>query len=153
MFSPCFVSHHFFFHQILNFYETGKLSLVKTVPIMEELESIVVLNAKHAAQILSAIDEEANENTYVVLTAGERGILKMYKVFMKGLDGKSFSLVPIAEFPLSVGSTPSSNNADIPEAARNLKRIVSLQYMPLSGEVLTVSNDYNIANYSMYFHS
>ena len=47
--------------QVVNFYELRELVHVKTVPIMEELEGLVILNAHHSRALLGAAahDSEA----------------------------------------------------------------------------------------------
>ena len=59
---------------------------VKTVPAMEELESAVILSRPDAKQLLSnfpADDSLSTTPSYVLLTGGEKGIIKFYRFEMK----------------------------------------------------------------------
>lgn len=71
---------------MINFYSVRFLSHVKTVPAMEELESAVILSRPDAKRLLSNFssgDLTSNVPTYVLATAGEKGIVKFYRFEMK----------------------------------------------------------------------
>ena len=71
---------------MINFYSLRYLSHVKTVPAMEELESAVILNRSDAKRLLSNFSSDeltSNTPTYVLATAGDKGIIKFYRFEMK----------------------------------------------------------------------
>ena len=71
--------------QVLNFYELRTHTLLRTIPILEELEAVLFLDQKHSHQLLAHTvhASSAAQHTHVVVTAGEKGILKLFVVSMK----------------------------------------------------------------------
>jgi hypothetical protein len=89
--------------KVLNFYELRHMAHVKTVPVMDELSSVVVLNEIDSKRLLkmfmsSEIYEgtenlkstkkgskvkEVDSNVNVLVTAGAKGLLRIFRVEMK----------------------------------------------------------------------
>ena len=82
---------------MINFYELRHNLLIKTIPIFEELESIIILQTSHSADIIHAHHNTNNNMTnstsssngsnsgayeYVVLVGGQYGVLHMLKIHM-----------------------------------------------------------------------
>lgn len=75
--------------QVLNFYSIkSKPEHLKTVPVMDELESVVLLSPAHSAAILGAVkpvagkkrSRESDSVDHVLVTGGIKGILRVFKV-------------------------------------------------------------------------
>jgi len=77
--------------QVLNFYSIqGKPSHLKTVPVMDELEGVVLLSAAHSAALLGASagagaagkkrSRESDSGERVLVTGGLKGVLRLFKV-------------------------------------------------------------------------
>ena len=80
-------------NQVLNFFELRNNVLIKTIPLMEELHSVILCNATHTGNILascstsltssvSEILSSSNVSKHVVISAGERGVLHVACVSM-----------------------------------------------------------------------
>lgn len=139
---------------MVNFHELREYKHIKTVPVMEELEGVVLLNQAHSAEILGSLGSagKIGAGTHVLITAGEQGVLKFFRVDMAGKDISTFTIAPLLHFPLSVaqrsGLVLDSATKGSAEAG-NLQGIASLHYMPKTGEVLSVTKDYNLCSYAM----
>lgn len=139
--------------QVVNFYNLRDYSHIKTVPVMEELEGVVLLNEAHSALLLgSAAPKSKGVRYHVLVTAGEAGVLKFFKVSMGG-SAESFEITALLHFPLSsaarygiADTTVTSRNT---AEAESLSGVSSLHYLPLTGEVLSVTKDYNLCSYSV----
>lgn len=143
----------------MNFYDLRDYSHLKTVPVMEELEGVILLNEAHSAQILQSSAEgytkSAATRAHVLVTAGEQGVLKFFKVTL-GREADSFAISPLLHFALSSAqrngalseAASSSSSARNAEAA-TLQAVSSLHYLPLTGEVLSVTKDYNLCSYAV----
>lgn len=143
---------------MVNFYDLREYKHIKTVPVMEELEGVVLLNEEHSAQLLSATATPAskakNTHTHVLVTAGEAGVLKFFKVLMVGSNVDTFEISALLHFPLSSAarygsSNDTSVNSRNTAEAESLNGVSSLHYLPLSGEVLSVTKDYNLCSYAV----
>jgi WD40 repeat protein len=87
--------------KVLNFYELRHGIHVKTVPVMEELSSVVVLNDSDSKRVLeltrgkdmdttkSSSSKKASNledkvcGVHVLVTAGAKGILRLFRIEMK----------------------------------------------------------------------
>jgi len=89
--------------KVLNFYELRHMAHVKTVPVMDELSSVVVLNETDSKRILKIFTsseiyegtenlkstkkgskvKEVDSNVNVLVTAGAKGLLRIFRVEMK----------------------------------------------------------------------
>jgi hypothetical protein len=65
---------------VLNFSELRNFSHVKTVAIMDELEDVVVLREEHCRLMLGTA---YSPGMNVLLTAGQKGIIRGYSFRMK----------------------------------------------------------------------
>jgi hypothetical protein len=165
---------------VVNLFDLRTFTLVKTVPIMEELEGVVLLSAEHSAALLegsfnntsssssgSKKKQQSNgtTTTLVMVTAGEQGVLKFFKVEYPSKSPASVEVSPLLHFALSqaqrnpalaslnsssgggaaAGTSSSSSSAD----AVALRGVASLHYLPATGEVLSVTKDFNLCSYSM----
>lgn len=80
--------------QVLNFYSlAGKPEHLKTVPVMDELEGVLLLTAQHSAAILGAAvasgKKRSRETGYIeriLVTGGLKGVVRMYKVSFEVRD-------------------------------------------------------------------
>jgi len=139
--------------QVVNFYDLRNYAHIKTVPVMEELEGVILLNEAHSALLLgSAASKSKGVRQHVLVTAGAAGVLKFFKVSMAG-SAESFEISALLHFPLS--SAARYGIADTAVTSRNtaeaesLSGVSSLHYLPLTGEVLSVTKDYNLCAYSI----
>jgi hypothetical protein len=75
--------------QVLNLYDATKLMHLKTVPLMEELEAVVSLSVESSKALLgtsaqghSILKRKAGASSikYAIITAGERGLLRVCRV-------------------------------------------------------------------------
>jgi hypothetical protein len=69
----------------LNFFELRTFKHIKTVPLMDELEGVIVLNAKHSAALLNQPKSAAKKtgtSEHVLVTAGGKGVLRILRVSM-----------------------------------------------------------------------
>lgn len=126
---------------------------------MEELEGVVLLNQAHSEEILRGCNSSSSSKgatQHVLITAGEAGILKLFKVEMKGKDINTFVITSLLHFPLSTAhrsllshniSIGKNNTSSMNAAA--LQGISSLHYMPKSNELLSVTKDFNLCSYKM----
>lgn len=142
---------------MVNFFDLRQFTHIKTVPVMEELEGVVLLNEAHSTQLLSSINSAIPKGSraHVLVTAGGSGVLKFFKVTLSAKDSSAFEITALLHFPLSsaarhgldLSSTASANSREA-EAA-TLHGVASLHYLPLTGEVLSVTKDYNLCSYSI----
>ena len=89
--------------QVLNFYELREMVHVRTVPLMEELEAVVLLNSDHSNCLLLNHKGQSREGSavsgdwtrHVVISAGECGLLHVAVVSIRvryTWEGKVWSL-------------------------------------------------------------
>ena len=148
----------------MNFYELKEFAHIRTVPVMEELEGVLLLNQAHSMQLLSNSGASSNKNNksnsklnvHVLVTAGAAGVLKFFKVELTGKDVNSFEITPLLHFSLSTlnahRTAPTSinnNNSTSTAEAATLQGILSLHYLPITQEIMSVTKDYNLCSYSM----
>lgn len=84
----------------MNFYDLNELKHLKTVPVMDELEGVVVLHPRHSRGVLAANREVANHATdnkkrgradaiandpFVVITGGLKGAVRVFKIMIEVL--------------------------------------------------------------------
>lgn len=86
--------------KVINFYELRKFTHIKTIAVMDEMESVIILTHQDAKSVLSNIyasrtqDKPKNERaikdsiqyddltSFVLMASGEKGIFHFYKCFM-----------------------------------------------------------------------
>jgi hypothetical protein len=95
---------------VLNFYELRSFIHVKTIPVMDELEGVVILNEEHSRKILDPRGSGGNaagaererdrkdkskrkstvpdappslSTSHVLITAGSKGLLHVYNIIVK----------------------------------------------------------------------
>ena len=80
--------------QVLNFYELRENAHVKTLAVMEELESLIILKREHSDRLLASMGVKSSSSSssaskaHVLVAAGERGVLRLFKLFIKvGISG------------------------------------------------------------------
>jgi hypothetical protein len=155
---------------VVNFYELRGFTHVKTVPVMEELEGIAILNSEHSQQLLSsssgitaAAGKGGKASKLVLATAGEAGVLKFFAFEMASREAGGFEISALLHFPLSAAqrqlspadaqsiskSSASAATAGSKENDPSLQGIASLHYLPKTGELLSVTKDYNLCSYAM----
>lgn len=143
--------------QVVNFYELRGYTHIKTVPVMEELEGVAILSAAHSQQLLSTLGDAEAASKLVLVTAGESGVLKFFAFSMAGKDASTFEITALLHFPLSAavrqgGVTADGNSAATAVAdkdSESLHGIASLHYLPKTGELLSVTKDYNLTFYHL----
>lgn len=145
---------------MVNFYELRGYTHIKTVPVMEELEGVAILSAAHSQQILAATGDSQQQDysaSLLLVTAGEAGVLKFFAFSMQGKNAETFEIAALLHFPLSAAlrqgglSEParSSSGGAADKDSESLHGIASLHYLPKSGELLSVTKDYNLCFYNM----
>jgi hypothetical protein len=163
---------------VVNLFDLRTFTLVKTVPIMEELEGVVLLSTEHSAALLEGSSNNTSSSsgskkkqqssgttTLVMVTAGEQGVLKFFKVEYPSKSPASVEVSPLLHFALSqaqrnpaLASLNSSSSSGGGAAAGTssssadavaLRGVASLHYLPATGEVLSVTKDFNLCSYSM----
>ena len=70
----------------MNFFELRTFKHIKTVPLMDELEGILVLNDAHSKVIRNLKNSGKNVRTtlsdHILITAGNKGIIRILRVTM-----------------------------------------------------------------------
>ena len=142
---------------MVNFYELRHYEHIKTIPVMEELEGIAILNTIHSQELIqsSSTSSSASKHSLVLATAGEQGVLKFFSFSMKGKDVNTFDIVPLLHFHLSSAqrqvssSTGGASSSSVSEGDSSLQGVASLHYLSHTGELLSVTKDYNLCSYAM----
>jgi U3 small nucleolar RNA-associated protein 13 len=150
--------------QVLNFYNLqDKNTHLKTVPIMDELESVVLLSSVHSAALLGSSPaagsakagavskkraREGGVKELVLLTGGMRGSLRVLKISYEAGSMTQFTCTPMYE--LSTMSAhlklkPSDNGAS-DSLVRSIKGIT---YVQEDSEIVLVTGDNNFCCYSI----
>eukprot|EP01041_Mallomonas_annulata_P003782 gene3782-7509_t len=138
--------------KVINFYELRHNVHIKTIPIMEELEGVILLNKEHSESILKAENlyeydmksKNAMELTYVVVTAGENGVLHIYKISMMGKDINSFKYSLIKRIRISTNEIIPLDMTTIHSDGNTLHSITSMHYITNRNEIVLVTADHNI---------
>lgn len=67
--------------QVLNCYDLNGFVHLKTVPVMDVLDCIVLLNDNHSNQLIAVNNKNAkNTNKKIAIVAGEKGLLRMFSI-------------------------------------------------------------------------
>ena len=142
--------HLTFVHQVLNFYELRNNVHIKTVPVMEELSSACLLNVEDSASILSSVSGKkekfsspSDPGVNILITAGQGGLLRLFRVEMNGKDVSSFSCVPVTQ----VG--PYDDVMERADYSNELNSINAMHYLPLHHHIVSMTADYNIMSYQL----
>lgn len=82
----------------MNFYDLNEQKHLKTVPVMDELEGVVILDYKHSRELLSAEEYSSRgvvqhpekkkrgrsdvsaDDSFVVITGGLKGVIRIFKI-------------------------------------------------------------------------
>lgn len=139
---------------MLNCYDLRSHSLLKTIPIMEELESVVLLQPEISRSIVLGCGLSLKKQTSlvnVVITGGEKGVLQFSVITMAGHDLSSFTFTYLFQISISslTSSASSSSPRSIPEDITKLKAITRLIYLPQAKEIVAFTNDFNICVYDL----
>jgi hypothetical protein len=142
------------------------MNLIKTVPMTEELETVVVINPEHAKQLLVLADLINDPSSYalvdVIITAGEYGKLSFFAMTMNHLQTVG-NLQVTYLFTISLSTidyeTISQQNPVFAsyEVAKEIKQLKSVsRLMCLTrqndltlDELVAFTNDFNIVVYKM----
>mmetsp|Transcript_11269 Transcript_11269/g.16966 ORF Transcript_11269/g.16966 Transcript_11269/m.16966 type:complete len:841 (-) Transcript_11269:67-2589(-) len=124
--------------KVVNFYSLKSLQHIRTVPVQEELESAVILSRVHTRSLLQQFESDVIDGTtsYVLLTAGEKGLIKFYRFQMKANNVASFKINLLMQLPLSQHCT---------------RPIAALEYSGHSedGDLWVVAVDHSIYSFNM----
>jgi U3 small nucleolar RNA-associated protein 13 len=134
--------------KVLNCYDLRTHGLLKTIPVMEELESVVALNPEASRAIVFGCGISLKKQTSlvnVIVTGGEKGTLQFSVITMAGHDLSTFTFTYLFQLPVS--SVVSA--ATMPEDIVKLKSISRLTYLPTSKELVAFTNDFNICVYDL----
>ena len=129
--------------KVLNFYNLEKLEHIKTIAVMEEIEGVQILKDEHTTQILK-INSKSNKAKdlkvqNVLVTGGKNGIVKIYKIEMTGKDKFTFAYELLLQIPVShTGANVGQSNS-----------ISTLLYLPITGEIIAATADYNFNSYTI----
>ena len=117
---------------------------------MDELSSVVLLNEQDSACVLNFISgkkEKKNSsasdpNVHVLVTAGQGGVLRCYRVELNGKDISSFSCVSLFQMgPYDDFVEKPTGNHEFNDA------IIGIHYLPNHHHIVTMTADYNIMTY------
>ena len=128
--------------KVLNFYSLEKLEHIKTIAVMEEIEGVQILKDEHSSQILK-INSKSNKAKdskvqNVLVTGGKNGAVKIYKIEMVGRDKSTFAYELLLQIPLSNFANVGQSNS-----------ISTLLYLPVTGEIIAATADYNFNSYTI----
>lgn len=138
---------------MLNFYELRDKKHVKTIPVMDELEALVVLDSDASRTVLQSLSLDkkgkAAPQQHVLVTAGAHGVLRVYCFEIKGKDAATFSVTSLFSLPLSL----LSSSVSLSEEIAALKGISRLMLHCVSDEsesvrVTALTNDFNFVSFS-----
>jgi hypothetical protein len=115
--------------------------VLKTIALMDELESVVVLNGEHARLVLGAA---YREGAHVLLTAGQKGVVRGGSFSMRGDDKSSFVFESLFAISLTGGEGSKAGETN------DLQRVVSIEYLSQSGQVVVATADRVIYLLDMY---
>jgi U3 small nucleolar RNA-associated protein 13 len=120
--------------KVLNFYSLEKLEHIKTIAVMEEIEGVQILKDEHSSQILK-INSKSNKAKDSKV---QNGIVKIYKIEMTGKDKSTFAYELLLQIPLSNFANVGQSNS-----------ISTLLYLPVTGEIIAATADYNFNSYTI----
>jgi hypothetical protein len=146
----------------MNFYRLSDMSIIKAVPLFEELEAVIILPFSQETPLPPKKRKEiADRSSYAVITAGERGTLRTflleYQVIGNSLQNnlfqtneshllsETFSCAPMSAFNIDSGRLldPSSQS----QASCGVS---SLQYLRDPNKLMVTTTDHRIILYSMF---
>lgn len=125
------------------------MSLLKTIPVMEELEAVVVLDSNISRDILRRCGLQLQKTltlVNVIVTAGEKGVLKFSAVTMTGKDASTFNYTYLFQLPLSSLNTAATTRES---EASQLRGVSQLLYLPNAQELVACTRDHNIIVHSL----
>ena len=116
---------------------------------MEEIYSMLILSKEHSLKLLNLENkkQKVGLEIFILIIAGENGVLRSFQINMIGKDHKTFQCLPL--FQLEVIKSLQSNITNTNETSNKLSIITSLLYLTNQSEIIAVSTDYNFYVYSM----
>lgn len=148
-----FLRPSLFHTQTMNFYEMRDKKLLKTIAVMDEVESAVFLGAQHSLTLLgygsgpgsssSSSGKKKDSSAHVLIIGGEKGIVRLYKVVLEGKNAASFSCTPLAAFSvndagladIAVSSVSNSFSGSIGQS------ISSIHYLASKSQLMFATSD------------
>jgi len=160
--------------KVMNVYTLRGYRHVKTIPVMEELEGVVMLTPRHARVVLgreapakglpssaskgkkdgkaaaAAAAAAAGLVEVVAVTAGIKGVLRVFHLSMVGKDAATFTWALLAAVPLhpspalSAAGSSSSGGSEVSSYS-----VVALHYLPKSAQIAAVTADHNFCFYTV----
>ena len=115
---------------------------------MDELSSVVLLNKQDSASIVNFFSGKkeksvstSDPSVHVLVTAGQGGLLRLYRVELNGKDTSSFSCVSLSQMgPYDDLIEKTTDNYE-------LNAITKMHYLPNHHHIVTMTADYNIMTY------
>ena len=170
--------------KVMNVYTLRGYHHVKTIPVMEEMEGVAMLTHTHAQLVLgraatagvplgtaakgkndkkrdSLGGPAAGQMEAVVVTAGIKGVLRVFHLRMTGKDAATFSWALLAAVPLhpnqalpAAGSSSSSSSSSSSGGGGgggdvSSYSVITLHYLPKSGQIAAVTADHNFCFFSL----
>ena len=81
--------------KVINVYQVqNNYAHIKTIPVMDELETVVVVHNEHAKKLFksNAKTSSGSSSLYYLLVAGQQGIIRIYTIDIKTLQVNSIPL-------------------------------------------------------------
>lgn len=136
--------------KVLNFYDLRNMCHLKTSAVMEELEAVCILPDEKGFELLGEGSQSLESRkrkfrstgTHVIITGGERGVLRFFKFSIKAHDKQSFQIEPLLQVNAANGSISAS---DIEKSHFGLKTI---DFLPKSSDLVVTTAD----NAVIYFN-
>jgi len=155
--------------KVVNFYDLKKKSAIvhlKTVAVMDELEGVVILSFEDSSSILgissaakpskkptlksalkggnsAAKQSDDSEQPLVLVCAGEKGLLRLYKVTFE----KRAELVCLPLYQISLSHATSVVPTSVSSSSALLRSITGLHYLSSMSELVAVTTDHNFCSY------
>ena len=126
---------------------------IKTIPVMDELSAVILLSKQDSASILNSSSSGARRkgetssisapSVHVLVTAGQKGLLRLFRMEMNGKDISSFSCTPLSH----IG--PYDDFLEKSNSNHELNAITTMHYLPLHHHIVAMTADYNIMTYRL----
>ena len=162
--------------KVMNVYTLRGYRHVKTIPVMEELEGVVMLTPRHARVVLgreapakglpssgskgkkdgkaaaAAAAAAAGLVEVVAVTAGIKGVLRVFHLSMVGKDAATFTWALLAAVPLHPSpALPAAGSSSSSGGGSEVSSysVVALHYLPKSAQIAAVTADHNFCFYTV----
>ena len=156
--------------KVMNVYTLRGYRHVKTIPVMEELEGVVMLTTRHARAVLgreapakglpSSASKGKNDGKAaaaaatglveaVAVTAGIKGVLRVFHLSMVGKDAATFTWALLAAVPLHPSPALSAAGSSSGGSEVGSYSVVALHYLPKSAQIAAVTADHNFCFYTV----